>query len=179
MYAAWRTFVSKTPLATKKLEQARFFLGLIRAENQKAIAKDAPAIEAFLSACLGATKAAFYRLEKEVGKTVFKGKKTRWHTGLDVKERKFFNWMMKQRDLDVHETDPKTTLKQKAIPAYVVPGVHVVSPPGVLVPNPDPSGHPRFAPGWVIHGEVQLGAQEATAACEKFINLMDSLLSQF
>lgn len=184
--------MTKTPRAAKKLEQARFFLHLLQAESQKIFGKGGFALEAYLSACLGAAQAAFYRLEKEVGKATFARKQKAWRRRLSEEERAFFNWMMGQRDLDVHQEDPKTTIKEKALPwplasilmgnpAHRHPayGLHIFGPPGVVVPNLVPGGHPPFAAAWVFTHEVHLGAEEAAQACRKFLDLMESLVAEF
>lgn len=171
--------MSKTPLASKKLAQARFFLHLLQAENQKVIGKEGLALEAYLGACLGSIKAALYRVKKEVGAQTYEATLAKWKGTLSRPERKRFERMQNLRDLDVHEADIKTTIKQKAIPAHHFQGMTVRGPPGHLIPNPVPGGDPPFAPAWVIGNEVYLDADEVAAACEKFLSLAERLLAEF
>ena len=107
--------MSKTPRAAKKLDQARFFLSLLRAENAKVIGNDGRGIEAYTSACLGALKSAVYRLKKDVGRAAFTAAESRFKGGLDRVERNRYDRMMNQRDFDVHERDLPTTIAQRAI----------------------------------------------------------------
>ena len=93
--------MSKTPLAEKKLSQARFFLGLLRAENAKAVGNDGRAVEAYTSACLGALKSAVYRLENDVGATAFGAGESRFKGKLDKIGRHRYDRMMAHRDFDV------------------------------------------------------------------------------
>lgn len=148
------------------------------------------AIEAYLSACLGEVRAAFYRLEKGVGKATFARKQKAWRQRLSGEEVAFFNWMMNQADFDVHQEDPETTIKEKAIPYpsanFVMavpadrrPRIHVFGPPGMLVPNPVPGGDPPFAAAWIMSQERHLGAEEAAQACRKFLDLMEHLIAEF
>ena len=169
--------MSIAPRSTKKLEQSRFFLRRIREETRKTIGKEQFAIEALLSACLGAAKSAFYRLEKEIGKTTFKPRQAQWRKSLSRDDREFFNRMLKLRDEDVHVTDPQTSVKQRWLPAHMVPNVEVSAPPGVVVPNPAPGGYPPFAVGWVGVADTTLEGQEIADICERFINLVAGLIS--
>jgi hypothetical protein len=171
--------MSKTPQASKKLAQARLFLHRVHTENQKVIGKDTSVMEADISACLGAIKAALYRLKKEVGAQSYEATLAKWKGMLGPLERTRFQRMQDLRDLDVHETDIKTTVKQNATPAHLVPGVTVWGPPGILLPNPEPGGDPPFAPAWVIGHEVYVAADEAATACEKFLNLAERLVAEF
>lgn len=84
--------MTKTPRAAKKLEQARCFLGDLNTENRKVIGKDRAIVDRCVSACLGAVKAAFYRLKKEVGPT-FGAKNKAWRETLTEEQRAFFNRM--------------------------------------------------------------------------------------
>lgn len=172
--------MSKTPNAVRKLGQARLLLWLLQQESQKVIGKDWLVVETLLSACLGATCSAFYRLEKEVGKATFKAKKIYWlMKRLTPQDRAFFNKMTKERDLDVHVTSPATKPKEKTIPAHQVPNVQVFAPPGVLVPNPETGGAPHFAQSWVIAHETYHGEDEVTQACKRFLELMEDLVKEF
>ena len=60
-----------------------------------------------------------------------------------------------------------------------VPDEAVWAPPGTLLANPVPGGHPPFAPAWVIGHEVYVDADEAAAACEKFLGLAERLVMEF
>ena len=79
--------MSKMLRAEKKLDQARFSLALLHAENAKVIGNDGRAIEAYTSACLGALKSAVYRLEKEVGLAAFGVGESRFNGKLDRLDR--------------------------------------------------------------------------------------------
>jgi hypothetical protein len=171
--------VSKTPRAERKIAHARFHLGRLRAENAKVVGRDAVAIEADISACLGAIKSALYRLQKEAGGQPYKKTLAYWKGTLSPAERHDFRRMTKLRDLDVHEDDIPTSIKEKAIPALSVRGFTVSTPPGVLMPNPDPKGLPKFATAWVIGQEVLLEAGEAAGKCERYIDLLTRLVKEF
>lgn len=172
--------VSKTPRAAKKLDQARLFLALLRAENAKVIGKDGRGVEAYTSACLGALKSAVYRLRNEVGRAAFTVGESRFKGGLDRVERRRYDRMMNQRDFDVHEGDLPTTTAERAIPAHLAPrGVQFFAPPGVLVPNPVPGGEPAFSIGWVIAQEVHLDAAAVETTCARYVDLVARLLAAF
>ena len=172
--------MSKTPRATKKLDQAQFFLALLRAENAKVIGKDARGIDAYTSACLGALKSAVYRLEKDVGRAAFTAGESRFKGRLDSVERHRYERMRNQRDFDVHEGDLPTTTAERAIPAHLAPpGVRFFAPPGVAVPNPVPGGEPAFSIGWVIAQEVHLDAAAVETTCARYVDLVARLLAEF
>jgi hypothetical protein len=172
--------LSKTPRAAKKLDQARFFLALLQAENAKVIGKNGQGIEAYTSACLGALKSAVYRLKKEVGTPAFMARESRFKGGLDRVERHRYERMMNQRDFDVHEGDLSTTMAERAIPANLAPpGIKFFAPPGVRVPNPVPGGVPPFSIGWVIAQEVHLDAAAVETTCARYVDLVARLLAEF
>jgi hypothetical protein len=172
--------VSKTPLATRKLDQARFFLELLHAENAKVIGEKRRGIEAYTSACLGALKSAVYRLEKDVGRTEFRAGESKFKGRLDRAERNRYERMKNQRDFDVHEGDLSTTSAERAIPAHLAPaGVKIFGPPGLLVPNPVPGGEPAFSVGWLIAEEVHLDAAAVETTCSRYVDLVAHLLAEF
>ncbi len=172
--------MSKTPRAAKKLDQARFFLALLRAENAKIIGKDGRGIEAYTSACLGALKSSVYRLKKDVGRAAFTARESRFKGGLDRVERNRYDRMMNQRDFDVHEGDLPTTIAERAIPAHLAPrSLQFFAPPGVVVPNPVPGEKPAFSIGWVIAEEVHLDAAAVETTCARYVDLVARLLAEF
>ncbi len=177
--------VSKTPLASRKLDQARLFVHLLHAENKKVIGKESLIIEAYLDACLGAIKSALYRLEKEVGTPIYNAALAKWRgelRKLSPLELHRFDRMQKLRNMDVHKEDIKTTIEPKAIPAphiNITGMVAVSGPPGEPLPNPVPGGEPPFAPAWVIGSEVFVDSVEAAAACEKFLALAERFVAEF
>jgi len=158
--------MTRTPLATRKLRQGRFFLERLQTQSGRSIRKDSIALESYLSAFLGAIQSAFYRLGKEVGKDTFRMKQKQWRSRLPQEDRKFFNWMTKQRDLDVHELPPTTTTKGKRYGVHSISNVQSSAPPGV-------------DPGHVILYQHYLGSLEITNACEKYMSLMESLVQEF
>jgi hypothetical protein len=171
--------MSKTPHADRKVEHASFHLGRLRAENAKMIGKNGLAIEADVSACLGAIKSALYRLKEEVGSHAYTTTLARWKGTMTPVERHRFKRMADLRDLDVHEGDIQTSVKQTAVPASAVPNVTASAPPGVLVPNSDPEGIPKYAVAWVFRQEVQLEAADAAATCEKYLELLKRFIAEF
>ena len=172
--------MSKTPLATKKLEQARFFLALLHAENAKVVGEKRRGIEAYTSACLGALKSAVYRLEKDVGHTAFRSGESKFKGRLNRAERHRYERMKNHRDFDVHQGDLPTTLTERAIPAHLAPrGVQFLGPPDLLVPNPVPGGQPAFSIGWLIAQEVHLDAAAVETTCARYVDLVARLLAEF
>ncbi len=171
--------MTKTPNASRKLDHARIHLGLLQEENRKDVGKDRLAMEAHMSACLGAVASAYERLHNEVDKDVFKRKNAEWRSRLTPEDQAFFDRMKTYRDIDVHRGAFKTTEKAKPVPAHMVPGVQVFGPVDALIPNPDPGGTPRFAPAWIIGQEVYVKEEEATQACGKYLELMENLVRQF
>lgn len=171
--------LNKTPEASRKLTHAEYHLSQIRSENVKVVRKDRVAIEASVSGCLGAIKSALYRLKKEVGRERYNEKLSQWKGTLDKAERHRWNLMGKLRDLDVHEADIETSVRQSAIPAHQVPGIRVFTAPGGEVPNPDPGGSPAFASGWYFSQEVYVEANEASKACEEFLRLAKRFVGEF
>jgi len=172
--------MSKTPNADRKAEHASFHLARLRAENAKMIGTDGLAVEADMSACLGAIKSALYRLKEEVGSQAYATTLARWKGTLTPVERHRFTRMADLRDLDVHEGAIPTAVKQTAVPANTVPGVTVLGPPGVMAAaNPDSEGIPKYASAWVYKQEVQLEAADAAATCEKYLDLLTRFIAEF
>ena len=88
--------------------------------------------------------------------------------------------MTDQRDFDVHEGDPPTTIAKRAIPAHLAPpGVQIIAPPGYVEPNPIPGGEPAFSRGWMIAQEVHLDAAAVETTCARYVDLVARLLAEF
>jgi len=172
--------MSKTPYTDRKVAHAEFHLGRLKQENVKMIGRDSLAIEADLTACLGAIKSALNRLWKEVGAATYNRRLSAWKGTLSQVERRRFNRMRELRNLDVHEKDIETSVKQTAVPAIMVPGVTSWFVPGeAMLPNPDPQGTPAYAPAWVYGQQIQLEAADAATTCEKYLDLLRRFVKEF
>ena len=167
------------PGASKKLAQARFFLGLAHTGNKKVIGTDAFAIEAYLSALLSMAQAAFYRLEAEIDPVYLAWVRAEWWDALAAADRKILTTLIGLRHQDVHRADPDLAVKESAIPAHwASTSVSISSIVGVFTPNPVPGGSPPFAPAWIVTQEVHLAAADP-AECARALDLLDDLIARF
>jgi hypothetical protein len=137
--------------ANNKLNQARFHLAhlTLSARQDREVLL---AVESFLGGCLGAVQAAFFTLEREAPD--FKVVHGQWKTTLSQAEREFVNRMMSERSSDVHAGN--TTLH---LNLTITPG------------SPETSEEFRF--------KGYGGAVEISAACQRFIDLIQVLVDRF
>ena len=118
---------------------------------------DLAALEAYVAACIGAVQSAFYRLEKETGKALFKAKHKAWRRTLTQVERSFLNRMIRLRDTDVHKEDIMLS-------SYVS-----VLPSRVFQTGPD-SKDVTTRTKYLVHGD------EVSSACGRFLSLMEGFV---
>jgi hypothetical protein len=109
------------------------------------------AVESYLGGCVGAVQATFYYLCRT--QRNFKTTERRWRLALRPADREFLNYMMGERDLDVHHGG--TTLHRN----------FTIQPGGYPIP-----------PEYRLRGRGD--AIEVVGACRRFLALMESLAQQ-
>jgi hypothetical protein len=138
--------------SVRKLEQAHFHLKhLMREEN-----KEEPvmlAVESYLGGCIGAVQAAFYNLRES--QPDFKATHARFRREIGNADREFLNYMIDERDLDVHHGG--TTLHRN----FTI----------------QPGGRYPIPPQYRLRGRGR--AMGAAGACRRFIALMECLVEEF
>src|SRR5574341_2483848 len=123
----------KTPRANYKLGEVRFFFWHLQEENRK-VGKQCPeAFGYYLSAFLNATYSVVEILKREADKE-YRSRCSQWRDNLSQDDRTLWDdiergYIHEQRRVEVHGFGAKTSSKEKAIPAELVPGFTVSSIP--------------------------------------------------
>jgi hypothetical protein len=133
-----------------KLAQARFHLKHLT-RHTNAEQPSLLAVKSYLSGCVSATRAAFEVLQGSHGFASVYGT---WLGNRERSERRFFDYMLQERNLDLHEG--RTTLHRN----------FSIQPGGEPIP-----------PEYRLRGPGK--ASEVVGTCRRYIALVDDLLNQF
>jgi len=153
--------------ARHKLDLARFHCRALRNASTKNAVRDPLAIEAYLTAALGAGVSVFYTLHEGFGPR-FEDAKRRLREAIgDVNDR-FFYRMIGYRGMDVHLSFLDASYETEWKPPHEVQGVSDWSSPAVLTGNPAPV---RVGLSVPILDEVP-----AYDACERFLEMLQRLI---
>jgi len=153
--------------ARHKLDLARFHCRELRNASAKNAVRDPLAIEAYLTAALGAGVSVFYTLHEGFGPT-FEDRKRRLREELGEVKAKFFYRMIGYRGEDVHLSFLDASYETEWKQPHEIQGITDSSSPAVLTENP--------APVLVGLPVPILDRVPAYDACERFLEMLERLI---
>lgn len=172
--------MSCVPTAQKKLRESQFFFQHLLDEQRKAPHLRFEEFGFYLSAFLSASRAVLEQFHGNKQPQKHKDWWKKWKQNLSAQDRVFLNFMIKQRDLEVHEARSTTMPSVELKPAHELP-LSSQSHPAYYAPSW--SGPPEIPPpkvGVMAHHFQQGGTVvEVRDTCRRYLDLLKKAVADF
>lgn len=162
----------------KKLREALFFLRQLFNESEKVVRNEPEAFQFYLSAFLSATRSVTFALQYEE-KDKYDAWFPRWLRNRNEEDHKLFEFLKTQRNVEQKQGGTKVNVFWEYIPVIEVRtdnrghlsyGFHWFEPPGTPPPRVGLSVH---------YFELAGDEREVTAACKRYVDILDVLVRDF
>ena len=158
----------------KKLREAEFFLDKM-SEHERLASRDKEPFEFYLSAFLNAGRTVDYRLRHE-HEAIYPGWRTGWDATLTQAERDLIEFMINERNDEVHESSSSHNVKTEN--RELGPGTHSFADGTVTIAGPV-GGPLAFRPVLAYYFTIDGTERKATEACKEYLALLRQMVATF
>jgi hypothetical protein len=162
----------------KKLRETQFFAQLLLRESENVVSNEPEAFVYFLSAFLSAGRSVTFALQNEE-KEKYDAWFQLWWNAQTPEDRDLMDALKLQRNVEQKQGGAKTTVEWQYIPITEVRrderghpayGIHWFAPPDTPLPQV----------GRLVHSFELAGSKaEVTAACKRYVDLLEKLVREF